>query len=463
MPPFLTSIKEAWVRKLALKAVPFLLLFSLAIYFMLPLRLAAVPKITAALVLGSLLGDLLLARQKKAHLRRHIDEARFLGFTCSLRGNPWNPFSVPELELRKEPADPALDRMLANLAQMRGPHYSNFTVPLRYGAELAVLSQVFILLLARALPSLTLSLIPVFGLGLFVFGLSKADMFLEKLEYTLTRSEMFCFRDSDAGYYQWNFLDLESKRQRKGVVEQLRLEIADILLRKAGLKSGAAVLEVGAGGGFLWKNLPEGLRDGWIQVEKNAHAGLYAQKHGYGKKFYNCDVKNMPLPAGSFDAIAGLECFDSLSGADLLAFLPEAKRLLKPGGKLVHLKDFPDWPGESIAEKFNAFSMKVINKKTVVYGAGYTFRWFDITAEELSSLREAAGKEAPTDRPWAKTLAVLCSAESRADSRFRVPMLVSVLILKEIFTANGFLILTDCLERQSAQGVLAYLIAQKNG
>ena len=461
MKTFSFLIRETWAAKFSLFAVPFIPPFTAAAFLILPYNLATVPKAWLSLILGATLANGFLIKRKREHLRRHIDEAEFLGFRWAVKANLWNPFSIPELEISKEPSDPARDRVLAELVRMGGPNYAPVRFSLPHASDIATLVSVATIPLARFFPVLMPALSAVVGLMLLLYALSEVEDYLERSEYKCVGEEILCFRSSGPDYIQWNFRDLERKRILRGTGAAMKNEIKEILSVKAGLAAGAEILEIGAGGGFLWKNLPDELKAGWTQAEKNIHASLYAQRHGYGGRFINSDITELSFEAGSFDAIVGLECLDSLSPDALAGFLPKARNLLRPGGKLVHLKDFQDWPGPLIAEKFNLFSSFALGKELVsVCKRTRRFKYGEITGPELSALRAAAGKAAPEDKPYEKVLLALYSPEILPGKRKRVPMLVSVMILKEILADNDFRVVTDCLAPENAPVGVAYLIAQ---
>ncbi len=442
IPPGPFSIKESWPRKLLPAAAAAGLLFSAAFFFILPLSVPYASKAAVSLALGLLTADIFLFRQKLDHLRRHMNEAGFLGFSCLIKGNLWNPFSAPELLLEKSLGDPEEDRLLADLVCMQGPDYSCSSHPLARAENAAIVAVLAIALGLRTDHRLLPVLAPLFGLAALFYFASRALRFFRTSENLHAAGEGFRFMSYGADYRQWNFLILEAQRIKRGRIAEMELEIARVLLKEAGLSAGSRILEIGAGGGFLWKHLPQELKAGWTEAEKDPHAALYARRHGNGSDFRVSDVKKLPFKDRSFDAIVGLECFDSLTPEDLRTFLAEAARLLKPGGRLVHLKDFPDWPGGAIAERFNLFSLRALRRELVRI-CRFFFKFEEISPADAAALRSAVPKEPAVSRPYAKALADIYSAGARSDPRFSIPMFASIMALKEIFREAGFKILSE--------------------
>lgn len=460
--PFVIS--ETWMPRLWLAALPAALLFAAAFYYMLPLAAPERLKAAAALALGAAAALLLVYRQKREHLARHAAEAESLGFRWAVNGSLWNPAGAPELRLYLPQGDPEEARLLADLVKLCGQDYGRTARPLWRAGTPALFLAAAAALAARRFPQLLPALVPLFGLAALVFLLSRAETLLDKLERYLSRAEALASLSPEAGYRQWNFLSLEAKRELAGRVPAMEDEIGRVLRGQAGLSPGSAVLEVGAAGGFLWKHIPEELRKNWTQAEKDPHASLYARRHAYGARFHSADVKALPFPDASFDAVVGLECFDSLSLEDLALFLPEAARVLKPGGRLVHLKDFPDWPGQALAARFNAFGLRALRLEPVSLDKKLELRFAPLGAADIRELALAAARETGPSAPYARALAGIYSAGPGADPRFRVPMFVSALALRETFLAAGFEIAGDSLGPGSGRtGTVAHIVARRPG
>ena len=430
---------------------------------MLPLAAPAALKACAALILGAGAALALAHRLKRCHLIRHESEARLLGFSCRVEGGLWNPASRVSLLLEKEAGDPGEDDLLRELVLMQGPDYC-LRGRLFFGAgPWSAAAAALLAVLMGAFRPLQPSLLPFFAMAALLLLLSEAEKRMLAAEDCAVGPEFGTSESRNDGYRRWNFLSLEAKRVRLGRVKGMEEQIARTLLELAALPAGASVLEVGAGGGFLWKHIPPELRPGWAQAEKDPLAALYAERHRNGTLMRRADVKSLPFGDASFDAVVGLECFDSLSAEDLDGALGEALRLLKPGGRLVHLKDFPDWPGWAIAERFNAFAARTLNRQLVTQPFGYRFEYAALAGGEAAALAEAAGRERGQAAAYAGVLAAAYAAGPASDPRWAVPMFVSAMVLRSIMTARGFELLADCLSPGEPPGVMAYLVARKPG
>lgn len=458
--PFL--IRESWMSRLWLPALPAALLFSAAFYYMLPLAAPEEARTGAALALGTAAALLLVYRQKREHLARHIAEAELLGFSWTVKGCLWNPAGAPELRLHLPQGDPEEDRLLADLVKICGHPYGDARRLLRRAGGPALAAAAAITLGLGKAPWLMPFLAPLFGLAALVFLLSRGEALFDRLERGLSAREALATLSTEADYRQWNFLSLEAKRDLAGRLPAMKEAIDRVLRGEAGLAAGSAVLEVGAAGGFLWKHIPGELRENWTQAEKDPHAALYARRHCNGARFHLADVKSLPFPAASFDAVVGLECFDSLSLEDLGRFLAEAARVLKPGGRLVHLKDFPDWPGSAIAARLNAFGLRALRREPVSLDGKLELRFVPLGAADIEELARAAGREAGPTAPYARALATVYSAGADSDRRFRLPMFVSALALRETFLAAGFELVSDSLGPGAGRPeVMAHIVARR--
>lgn len=456
------SIKDQWAGLLWLPGSLAAAAFGGAFLFILPMAMPAAPKAAAALLLGASAAGLSVYRLKLAHYLRHAAEAGLLGFRCRPGRPIWNPFAPLETLLAGGPDDPEEARLLAGLVRMHGPDYGHDRGKAAWSREAALVSAVLIVFISARFPGALPALYPLFGLTALCFLLAGWELLLGRVEAAASLGERLAPPSPGAAYTRWNFLTLEAQREAAGRLPAMRTEIARVLLVEAGLKPGDAVLETGSGGGFLWKHIPPALRENWTQAEKDPYACLYARRHGNGSAFALADAAALPFPAASFDAITGLECFDSLSAADLGLFLREAMRVLRPGGRLVHLKDFPDWPGGPLAEEFNAFSMRALRRELVRRGSGLSFRYEKLGGDDIRELSRAAAAAGGRDGRIGRVLAGVYSAGTGSDPRFGVPMFVSAMLLAEEFSAAGFEPGGDSFSLPPGrETALAYVIARK--
>lgn len=458
------SIKDGWTSRLLPPAAAAGVVFGGAFFLILPLAMPSAPKAAVSLLLGTSAAVLTLYRMKRDHYLRHAAEAGSLGFRCRPARPLWNPFAGLEILLGGGPGDPEEARLLAGLVRIHGPDYRRRRAkPGRLGEASVAVAALLAFLITR-FPGALPVLYPFFGLAVFSFLLIRWERLLDRMEMNGSMNERRAPSAPWASYIRWNFLALEAQREAAGRLPAMREAIARVLLEEAGLKPGDAVLETGAAGGFLWKQVPPGLRSNWTQVEKDPYSSLYARRHGNGSVFVLADVGALPFPDASFDAVTGLECFDSLTPADLELFLREALRVLKPGGRLVHLKDFPDWPGVPLAEELNAFSMRALRKELLTMRRDLVLSYEELDEKEIEELGRAAAREEGRAGRTAGALERIYAAGTGSDPRFSVPMFVSAMILAGEFSAAGFEPGRDSFALPpGGENALAYVVARKPG
>ena len=91
-------------------------------------------------------------------------------------------------------------------------------------------------------------------------------------------------------------------------------------------RPGAALLDVGCGGGLLAPHLPPGYRHVGVDLSASALAVASA----YGVEGVLADAAALPFPDGAFDVVVAGEVLEHVE--DLDAVVAEATRVLAPGG-----------------------------------------------------------------------------------------------------------------------------------
>jgi ubiquinone/menaquinone biosynthesis C-methylase UbiE len=118
----------------------------------------------------------------------------------------------------------------------------------------------------------------------------------------------------------------------------------EALLREADLQPGHRVLDVGCGTGtlaILAKRSAPGSEVTGIDPDEMALARAWAKarRAGLDVRFEAARADALPCPDASIDRVLSSFMFHHLQGDEQRAMLNEARRVLKPGGRL-HLQDF---------------------------------------------------------------------------------------------------------------------------
>jgi SAM-dependent methyltransferase len=114
-----------------------------------------------------------------------------------------------------------------------------------------------------------------------------------------------------------------------------------------GLKSGARVLDLGAGTGKLSRALLAGGLDVTAVEPLPSLRALLADRIG-AERVRAGTAERIPLDDASVDAVTAADAFHWF---DHPIALPEIRRVLRPGGGLVVISMIPDWTGASWAHE----------------------------------------------------------------------------------------------------------------
>jgi demethylmenaquinone methyltransferase/2-methoxy-6-polyprenyl-1,4-benzoquinol methylase len=130
--------------------------------------------------------------------------------------------------------------------------------------------------------------------------------------------------DRAAGVYERLVAPVEARSQRAAVAALA--ETTDL--------AGARVVEVGCGPGARLADLRRRVGDAGTVVGLDAAPRMAAEAHGRGGAVVLGDARRLPLAAASVDAVLALDVLDLFSTADIDRVLAEARRVLRPGGRL---------------------------------------------------------------------------------------------------------------------------------
>ena len=122
----------------------------------------------------------------------------------------------------------------------------------------------------------------------------------------------------------------------KESTDQAVENLTHLVARRAGIKSGSCVCDIGCGYGGSAKIFAEHYRARviGINVSKKQYELAKLFNAGFADvNFMHCDGLDNGLPAGSFDAVVCVESSEHMQ--DKPAFFAEVSRLLCPGGRFV--------------------------------------------------------------------------------------------------------------------------------
>lgn len=109
------------------------------------------------------------------------------------------------------------------------------------------------------------------------------------------------------------------------------------LLKQLGLEPGHSVIDVGCGSGRLAVQLKDYLTGPYVGIDVVPELYQYAQRlcNRDDWRFYSAPGTSIPEPDASVDFVTFFSVFTHLQHEETYRYLQEAKRVLKPGGKIV--------------------------------------------------------------------------------------------------------------------------------
>ncbi|MGF1430813.1 class I SAM-dependent methyltransferase [Kitasatospora sp. LaBMicrA B282] len=165
-----------------------------------------------------------------------------------------------------------------------------------------------------------------------------------------------------------------------------------------GALAGAVVLDVGSGRGGGTERLTRvhGARSATGLDLSPASVAFCRRVHrGLGLGFEQGRAEDLPFAAGSFDAVVSVEsahCF-----ADPDAFFAEARRVLRPGGRLLFADEWPADQVDRLAARVTAAGLHLVVQEDITDGV---LRALDLlpaqVARLLAALPADAGRQAYT-------------------------------------------------------------------
>ncbi len=142
------------------------------------------------------------------------------------------------------------------------------------------------------------------------------------------------------------FFNRRAPAWEEGIGPEARRKSREILLSLA-IGEGSRVLDVGSGTGLLLPWLREMVGEGGSVCALDiAEAMLWEAERRHrslGFGYFHADAAAMPFPRNSFDEVVCHNCAHLL--ADRRSFLREARRVLRPGGRLTLSSA---WPKEAL-------------------------------------------------------------------------------------------------------------------
>lgn len=109
----------------------------------------------------------------------------------------------------------------------------------------------------------------------------------------------------------------------------------------AGIAPGMWVLDVGCGRGEVLRHTARmgarifGVDYAWVATRLSRQVAERDQEAGLPIGVYQADAKGLPFPSGRFDRVLMLDIVEHLYPEELARALQEARRVLKPGGRII--------------------------------------------------------------------------------------------------------------------------------
>ncbi len=121
------------------------------------------------------------------------------------------------------------------------------------------------------------------------------------------------------------------------------------------LKAGEVLLELGAGAGWQAQILDA---KGWHVDAIDIEDSYYADQRVWPVTVY--DGHHIPFPDGHFDVVFSSNVLEHI--AHIEVFQTEIQRVLKPGGRAIHLMPSPSWRFWTIVSGYPALIKKVFQR-----------------------------------------------------------------------------------------------------
>ncbi|HWC85999.1 MAG TPA: class I SAM-dependent methyltransferase [Solirubrobacteraceae bacterium] len=141
----------------------------------------------------------------------------------------------------------------------------------------------------------------------------------------------------DESYYLGHCMGYEEWRESGGA--RMGAQYEGVLDHKVGLRPGQSLLDIGAGRGELVvAAAARGARAVGVEYSTTAvelsRRTLAAHGNPGGASVILADARALPLPDAEFDVVTMLDVIEHLTPAEQAGVLAQARRVLRPGGRL---------------------------------------------------------------------------------------------------------------------------------